>query len=92
VFQSHVDADAESPRQPGIRGHLPQTLTAPMPATVLKVLAVPGAQIKKGEAIIVLEAMKMEWPIRALADGVLKTVHCHEGELVQADQPLVEME
>jgi 3-methylcrotonyl-CoA carboxylase alpha subunit len=92
VFQSQVDADAEAPRQPGVRGHLPQTLTAPMPATVLKVLAVPGAPVKKGEAVIVLEAMKMEWPIRALADGVVKTVHCRDGEMVQADQPLVEME
>jgi biotin carboxyl carrier protein len=92
VFQSHGDAEPESRRQPGVRGHVPHTLTAPMPATVLKVLVAPGAHVKKGEPVIVLEAMKMEWPIRALADGVLKTVHCHEGELVQADQALVEME
>jgi biotin carboxyl carrier protein len=92
VFQSHGDADAKSRRQPGVRGHFPQMLTAPMPATVLKVLAVPGAHVKKGEPVVVLEAMKMEWPIRALADGVLKAVYCHDGELVQADQALVEME
>jgi biotin carboxyl carrier protein len=90
VFQLHDDA--ESRPQPGVRGHVPQTLTAPMPATVLEVLVAPGAHIKKGEPVIVLEAMKMEWPIRALADGVLKAVHCHAGELVQADQALVEME
>jgi biotin carboxyl carrier protein len=89
VFHSH--GDEESQRQPGV-GHVPQTLTAPMPATVLKVLVAPGAPVKKGEAVIVLEAMKMEWPIRALADGVLKAVHCREGDLVQADQALVEME
>ena len=92
VFQTHADADAESPGQPAVRPHVPQTLTAPMPATVLRILVVPGAHVKKGEPVIVLEAMKMEWPIRALADGVLKAVHCHEGELVQADQTLVEME
>jgi biotin carboxyl carrier protein len=92
VFQSAADADDESRRSSGARGHVARTLMAPMPATVLKVLAAPGARVRKGEPVIVLEAMKMEWPIRALADGVLKAVHCREGELVQADQLLVEMD
>ena len=42
-----------------------QPLTAPMPATVLKVLVAAGDVVKKGDAVVMLEAMKMELPLRA---------------------------
>ena len=64
-------------------------LTAPMPATVIKVNVKAGDAVKKGDILIVLEAMKMELPLRALGDGIVADVRCREGELVQADAPLV---
>lgn len=67
------------------------TLTAPMPATVRKIVVGPGAAVKKGDTLLVLEAMKMELPVRALSDGVVKAISCREGELVQPGVPLVEM-
>ena len=73
------------------RGHVAQSLTAPMPATVVSVLVAPGAEVKKGDTIVVLEAMKMELPLRAPADGTVVAVHCREGELVQPDTTLVEL-
>jgi 3-methylcrotonyl-CoA carboxylase alpha subunit len=73
------------------RADVPQPLTSPMPATVLKVLAVTGASVRKGDTLVILEAMKMELPIRAAADGVVKQVSCREGELVQAGALLVEL-
>jgi biotin carboxyl carrier protein len=69
-----------------------QSLTAPMPARVSRILVQPGATIKKGATVIVLEAMKMELPVRALADATVVTVHCREGELVQADAVLIDLE
>jgi len=66
------------------------TLTAPMPATVIKVNVTSGDAVKKGDIVVVLEAMKMELPLRALGDGVVAAVRCKEGELVQADAALVE--
>ena len=60
-------------------------LTAPMPATVIKVQVKPGDAVKKGDVVVVLEAMKMELPIRALGDASVAAVRCREGELVQAD-------
>jgi acetyl-CoA carboxylase biotin carboxylase subunit len=66
------------------------TLTAPMPATVIKLHARAGDAVKKGDVMVVLEAMKMELPLRALGDGVVSAVRCREGELVQADATLVE--
>jgi len=70
----------------------PQVLSAPMPATIVKVLAQPGARVKKGDTLVVAEAMKMEWPIRALADGTVTAVSCREGELVDGGQTLVTLE
>jgi biotin carboxyl carrier protein len=71
-------------------GH--QSLTAPMPATVLKVLVTPGSTVRTGDTIMILEAMKMELPVRVTADGVVRTVSCREGDLVQAGALLVELE
>jgi len=66
-------------------------LTSPMPATVVKVLVAPGQPVRHGDTLVVLEAMKMELPIRAPADAVVQAVNCREGELVQPDRPLVEL-
>ena len=68
-----------------------QSLAAPMPATVVKVLVKPGDRVAKGDTVIVLEAMKMELPLRAAGDAMIKAVHCREGEMVQADAVLAEM-
>jgi 3-methylcrotonyl-CoA carboxylase alpha subunit len=73
------------------RGEATETLTAPMPATVLKVSAAPGARVKAGDALIVLEAMKMEIALRAPHDGVVTALNCREGDLVQPESVLVEL-
>jgi 3-methylcrotonyl-CoA carboxylase alpha subunit len=68
-----------------------QVITAPMPATVIKVLVNVGQPVKKGDTIVVLEAMKMELPIRATGDAVVTAVRCVQGDLVEADAPLIEL-
>jgi biotin carboxyl carrier protein len=73
------------------RGTAPRALFAPMPATVVKVLVQPGTAVKKGDAVVFLEAMKMELAIRAPIDAVVAAVHCREGELVQAGALLVDL-
>ena len=84
----HIYREQQHPARHGA----PQLLTAPMPATVVKVLVVPGQAVRGGDTLVVVEAMKMELPIRAPGDGSVKAVHCHEGELVQPDRTLVELE
>jgi 3-methylcrotonyl-CoA carboxylase alpha subunit len=76
------------PRTPGVV----QSLTSPMPATIVNVLVTPGQTVKTGDTLVLVEAMKMELAIRAPGDGVVKAIHCREGEIVQPDRTLVELE
>ena len=85
---AHAGHDAQRARR---HEHTALPLAAPMPATVLKVLVTPGAVVKKGDTLVILEAMKMELPLRASADAVVSAVHCHAGELVKADTVLIEL-
>ena len=66
-------------------------LSPPMAATVVRIAVQPGATVRQGDTLVVLEAMKMELPIRAPRDGVIAAVRCREGELVQPGVPVVEM-
>jgi 3-methylcrotonyl-CoA carboxylase alpha subunit len=67
-------------------------MTAPMPATVVRVLVAPGTSVQKGDSVVMLEAMKMELVVRAARAGVVRAVLCKPGELVQPGAPLVELE
>ncbi len=68
------------------------SLTAPMPGRIVKVMTKPGAKVGKGEALLILEAMKMEHTITAPADGKVKTVHYGAGEQVLEGAELVTLE
>jgi acetyl-CoA carboxylase biotin carboxylase subunit len=96
-WRGHVYVDEPAPTSGGTRSaahagtDTAATLTAPMPGTVLKILVAPGAQVVAGQPVAILEAMKMELPVRAIDNGVVKRVLAAEGTLVQADAPLVEI-
>jgi acetyl/propionyl-CoA carboxylase alpha subunit len=68
------------------------SLMAPMPATVRKVLVAAGDAVRRHDVLVVLEAMKMELPVRATADGRIERVNCREGDLVQPGVALIELE
>jgi acetyl/propionyl-CoA carboxylase alpha subunit len=80
---------ASAPARP--RRHDSGSLTAPMPATVIKILAAPGDQVRSGDVLLILEAMKMELPVRASSDGIVAAIGCRVGELVQPGQHLIEI-
>ncbi len=67
------------------------SLRAPMPGNVRAVLAVPGQKVRKGETLMLLEAMKMEHSIRAPYDGIVTAVVHQPGAMVQADATLLEI-
>lgn len=67
-------------------------LKAPMPGKVVQVMAAPGVRVRKGEALVVMEAMKMEQTLAAAADGVIASVNVSAGDQVEAGAVLVAFE
>ncbi len=88
------------PRAAELRASLPEKVaadtgkfvTSPMPGLVVSVAVAEGQDIKAGEALLVVEAMKMENVIRAERDGVVKAVAAAPGASVAADELLIEFE
>lgn len=86
-----LDAEAQTGRTRG-KNRGEASVMSPMPATVVAMHVAPGATVNEGDTLIVLEAMKMELPIRAPRGGTVKAVHCTQGELVQPGVNLVEID
>jgi propionyl-CoA carboxylase alpha chain len=63
-----------------------------MPGKITRVMVADGQDVQQGEAVCVLEAMKMENELRAERDGVVKVVHVKPGDDVEKGQVLVEIE
>jgi acetyl-CoA/propionyl-CoA carboxylase biotin carboxyl carrier protein len=93
-FDGHVWQIDQAPSgggRPG-KGRGESGVMAPMPATVVAINTAPGRTVNEGDTVIVLEAMKMELPIKAPRSGVVKAVNCAKGELVQPGVNLLELE
>ncbi|MGC4083011.1 MAG: acetyl-CoA carboxylase biotin carboxyl carrier protein subunit [Vicinamibacterales bacterium] len=90
VFEGPFDGAPTSRQRRQVEAH--QSLEAPMPSTVRRIMVEPGASVAAGDTLLVLEAMKMELPIRAGSDAVVKRLLCREGELVQPGTTLIELE
>jgi len=67
-------------------------IVAPLPGTVVALLAEEGAALEKGAPILTLEVMKMEQTLRAPFAGVLKKIKCKVGDIVQEGVELAEVE
>ena len=67
-------------------------VVAPMPGAVIKINCRPGEMVKKGDVIIVLEAMKMENEIHSPMDGLVKEVNVKEGMTVSPEEVMVAFE
>ena len=77
---SHADGAAED------------TIVAPMPGTVTKILVAAGAAVTKGVVLAIVEAMKMEHAVKAPRDGKVKTVHFSAGDQVTDGAELLVLE
>jgi 3-methylcrotonyl-CoA carboxylase alpha subunit len=64
-------------------------LTAPMPGKIVQVLTAAGTSVKRGQPILILEAMKMEHTIAAPADGTVAAIHYAVGDLVEEGAALI---
>ena len=67
-------------------------LITQMPGKVVRLLTKVGAEVKKGETLLILEAMKMENEIKSMADGVVSSILVEEGQALEVGQVMIEIE
>ena len=83
-------APAPKPAATGKAGSV--EVTAPMPGKILSVKASAGQAVKKGEVILLLEAMKMENEVVAPQDGTVASINVASGDMVEAGNVLATMD
>jgi biotin carboxyl carrier protein len=66
-------------------------IKAPMPGLVLNVLVENGQSVQKGDAILILEAMKMENVLKAPSDGLIKKIRIAKGDKVEKNQIMIDL-
>ena len=77
-----VKADPSNPNQIG----------ATMPGTILKVVVSKGSPVKRGDHLLITEAMKMETTVQAPKDGIVKEIYVQVGDSISTGDLLIEME
>ncbi len=70
----------------------PALQRSPMPGVIVEVRVEPGAEVSKGDVLLILEAMKMQNELQAERDGVISDVHVRAGDAVAGGAKLVEFE
>ncbi len=79
-------APAQPTPSPAVAG---ESITSPMPGNILKVLVKVGDSVKRGQVLLILEAMKMENEIVASTDGTVRAISVVEGNTVDTGASLV---
>ena len=74
------------------QGAVHNELISPMPGLIVEILVTPGSKVKAGDALVVLEAMKMENTLSAPADGIIKSINVGPSQAVDKGTVLIEFE
>lgn len=92
-----VTRKTTAPAAPQVQVSAPQAassgsnIKAPLPGTIMTINVKVGDQVKRGETLIVMEAMKMENNIMANKDGQVKAIHVTSGQTVAQDDALIDL-
>ena len=97
VRTDEIDVIIEDPREPRKAGALAglegrQTIMAPMPGKVVRLLVAEGAEVQRGQGLVVIEAMKMQNELKSPKDGRVMSLPTEEGAAVGAGQVLAVVE
>ena len=66
-----------------------EKVPSPLPGVIIEISVKEGQQVKQGQKVVVLEAMKMENEIPAPKDGTITEIHVHKGDSLQEGDPVV---
>ena len=66
-----------------------EKVPSPLPGVIIEISVKEGQQVKQGQKVVVLEAMKMENEIPAPKDGTITEIHVHKGDTLQEGDPIV---
>lgn len=98
LYQSYeievIDAEAKYLMNRGANdfGTNTNTISSPMPGKIVKILVNVGDEIKEGETALIISAMKMESEYKAPKDGTIRKISIKEGDTIEGDQILIELE
>ena len=85
-----IDPEADKKKRSGIKSSANAgDLVAPMPGKITKIHKSVGDKVEKGDAIIVMEAMKMEYTLKSDVTGVVKSIHCKVSDQVALGKTIV---
>ncbi|MBK9305929.1 MAG: sodium-extruding oxaloacetate decarboxylase subunit alpha [Nitrospira sp.] len=90
VPEAHQTETGATPKRP--RPSKPGDVAPPMPGRVVKILAAIGDQVKTGDPLLIIEAMKMESQVPAPIDGNVAAILASEGDNVKTDETVIQLE
>ena len=90
--KSRISGDTKTPAGKRPRPSKPGHVTTAMPGSIVDVLTAPGKKVNAGDAVLVIEAMKMENEIQAPISGTVVAVFVVKGDAVTPDEALLEIQ
>lgn len=91
----NFDIELSNPQKKYLRGRqssiddVQETITSPMPGKIIKIMVAQDQEVKQGDPLIVVEAMKMQSTYTAAQNAIVEKVHIEEGDSVIRDQLLI---
>ena len=91
----NFDIELSNPQKKYLRGRqsstdeVQETITSPMPGKIIKIMVAENQEVKQGDPLIVVEAMKMQSTYTAAQNAIVEKVHIDEGDSVTRDQLLI---
>ncbi len=91
----HFDIELSNPQKKYLRGRqsvvdeVQETITSPMPGKIIKIMVSEDMEVKQGDPLIVVEAMKMQSTYTAAQNAIVDKIHVLEGDSVGRDQLLI---
>lgn len=91
----YFNIELSNPQKKYLRGRqqaieeVQETITSPMPGKIVKIMVVEEMEVKQGDPLIVVEAMKMQSTYTAAQNAIVEKIHVEEGDSVTRDQLLI---